>query len=290
MLEQERIKRTQIFKPWRVFFWESFLFLLTLGLGIVSALKLFKILEAQQISIPSISFWQFLLYFITATLLILLISFLGKRRLKRGKGTIFKGLFVFIVSWGGLVSLSLWIGDLLALIVIFALVFSWLKRPTILLHNLVMILGMVGMGTILALRLDPSVVVLLLVIFSIYDFIAVYLTKHMVKMAKEMIKAGAIMGLVLPQKISDFTADLKEVKPGGKFLILGGGDVVFPLLLCVSLVPAGILDSLIVAFFAFLGLLFSYLLFIKQKIRKPMPALPPIALFLIIGYLITKLI
>ena len=36
--------------------------------------------------------------------------------------------------------------------------------------------------------------------------------------------------------------------------------------------------------------LFSLLLFITQKTRKPIPALPPIALFSIIGFFITRLL
>jgi presenilin-like A22 family membrane protease len=86
------------------------------------------------------------------------------------------------------------------------------------------------------------------------------------------------------------------VKPGGKFLILGAGDIVFPLILTVSLIPQGISDSLIVASFSLLGLLVGFLIFISQPPtgpgggRQPMPALPPIALFSIIGYLITRII
>jgi presenilin-like A22 family membrane protease len=134
------------------------------------------------------------------------------------------------------------------------------------------------------------VVVLLLIVFSIYDIIAVYKTKHMIKMAKEFIEAKAIPGLILPQKFSEVSVPLKEVKMGGRFLVLGSGDIIFPLLLVSSLVPEGIKKSFIVAFFATLGLLVSISIFLSQKTRKPIPALPPIALFSIIGFLITRLI
>jgi len=289
MQNQEKIKRARIFQLWKIFFYEAFLFLIVLGLGILSALKARELLRIEEISISPISFWRFFLYFLSATLFIFLISFLGKR-FKRVKQTVFKFLFVFVTAWGGLISLSLWLPDFFALILILILILGWLKKPLILLHNLAMILGMVGIGSILGLGLTPSVMIIILVVFSIYDYIAVYKTKHMVKMAKEMIEAGTILGFVLPQRISDFLADLKEVKPGGRFLILGGGDVVFPLLFSVSLIPSGVLNSIIVAFFALLGLLVSFLLFICQKTREPMPALPPIALFSIIGYLITRIL
>ena len=109
-------------------------------------------------------------------------------------------------------------------------------------------------------------------------------------MAKEMIGAGAVIALICPQKISDFRSSLREVKPGGRFLILGGGDIAFPLILSVALIPEGILYSFIVAVFALIGLSFSFFILVAQKVRNPIPALPPIALFSIIGFLVTRLI
>ena len=58
----------------------------------------------------------------------------------------------------------------------------------------------------------------------------------------------------------------------------------------IILIPEGILNSLIVAMFSLIGLLVSFLIFISQKMRKPIPALPPIALFSIIGFLVTLII
>ena len=286
--ERKQGEVTSLQNPWKIFAFEVFLFSLTLGFGILAALKINEILKMEEILIPAISFWQFLLYFLLITLFIFLISKFLK--VEKGKGIIFKAIFVFATFWGGALLFSLWLPDPLALILIGTLIFWWLKKPIILVHNLILIFGIAGLGGILGLRLSPLIVILLLIVFSIYDFIAVYKTKHMIKMAKEMIEAGAILGLIVPQKISDFRANLKEVRPGGEFLILGGGDIAFPLLFCSSLIPTGILNSLIVALFSLIGLFAGFYFFTKQKIRQPIPALPPIALFSIIGYLITKLI
>jgi presenilin-like A22 family membrane protease len=70
---------------------------------------------------------------------------------------------------------------------------------------------------------------------------------------------------------------------------LGGGDIVFPLLFSISALQNGIIQSAIIAFFALLGLLVSFWFFLQQKERRAIPALPPIALFSIIGYLVTLL-
>ena len=271
-----------------IFLFEAGFFILVQILGIFSALRILEILNFEKIPLEPVSFWDFILGFSLATLLIfLLVKFL---KFKTGKIFLFRGFFILIISLGSFLFFSLWLGDFFALIFLLILIFLWLKSPNILIHDFLMISGMVGIGSIFGLRLEPLMVVLFLILFSIYDFIAVYKTKHMIKMAKEMMAAQAILGLILPSKISDFNAKLKEVSPGGKFLILGGGDIIFPLILCVSLVSQGILQSLIVAFFALIGLAFSFYLFISQKARKPIPALPPIALFSIIGFLITKLI
>lgn len=283
------VMRANVFqRPWRIFSWEAFLFSLCLVLGVLAAFKINKILKIQEITPEPIPLWHFLLYFLLATLFVFLL--LRFRPLKRGREIFFKGIFILTVFWGSSLFFSLWMLDFFALILTILLIFWWLKKPSVLIHNIVFILGVAGLGAILGLRISPWIGVFLLAILSIYDFIAVYKTKHMVKMAKAMIEAGTILALICPQRISDFKADLKEVKPGGKFLILGGGDVAFPLIFAASLIPSGILNSLIVATFALIGLFLSFWIFASQKIRRPIPALPPIALLSIIGFLITKII
>ncbi|PJE69464.1 MAG: hypothetical protein COU98_01925 [Candidatus Staskawiczbacteria bacterium CG10_big_fil_rev_8_21_14_0_10_38_10] len=277
-----------IFRPWKVFATEAVLFFLTLVLGIITASKLSQFLKVQEVPLPSLSLKDFLVFFLVATFSLYLLASLKK--FQKGKEAIYKILFILAIFWGGGVVLSLWIGDFLAILIILILVFFWLKSPLVLIHDLVIILGLAGAGSILGIGFDPRMIIILLVIFSIYDFIAVCKTKHMVKMAREMIEKKVVFGLIVPVNISDFLQNLKKVKFGGRFLILGGGDVVFPLLLSVSIIQGGVLKSLIVAIFSLIGLFATYKLFIGQKVRQPIPALPLIALFSVIGYLITRLI
>jgi len=283
---------------WKIFIIEAFLFCLTLGLGIATAFRMNNpppnFGGGQKVNIPQISFFQFILNFLLATLFIFLISRFVK--FEKGKGTIFKILFIFAVSLGGLLFLETWLPEPLPLIFIFVSIFWWFKKPSVLIQDLLIILGIAGTGSILGLSLNPLMVIALLIIFSIYDFIAVYKTKHMIKMAKEMIESRAILALVIPPNIFGFRDSLEKIEPGGKFLILGGGDVVFPLLFSVSLIPSGIFNSLIVAIFSLIGLFAGFWFFISQPPtspgggRQPIPALPPIALFSIIGFFITLII
>lgn len=273
-------------KPWRIFIIEAFLFSITMGLGIIASFKINKIFKIEKITTPQISFWQFIFYFLLTTLFILSITFLGKK-FHKGKKALLKIIFILAVIVGGFSFLSLWLKEILAIILMIALVIFWLKKPEVIIHNFVVILGIAGMGSFLGLSLHQSVIISLLILFSIYDFVAVYKTKHMIRLAKEMTEAGAILALIVPQRPSGFRANLKEVRPGGEFFVLGGGDVAFPLLLCVSLVPQGVANAFMVATFSLIGLYLSFWLFISQKVRQPIPALPPIALFSIIGFLIT---
>ncbi len=272
----------------KTFFIEAFLFSLALILGIITAFNWNELFEFQNLQPEPISFWKFLFYFFFGTLVILSITLL-KKRFQNQKRILFKGFFL-LTSVLGMLYLFFPFLSGFSLILILVLIYGWLKKPTVLLNNLCFILGLAGFGGVLSLSFEPMVLVFLLVLFSIYDFIAVYKTKHMVKMAKEMLATKIIFGLVVPQNVSDFKTDLKEVEPGGKFLILGGGDVAFPLLLSASLIPAGIINSFIVAAFSLIGLFFSFYIFVSQKVRQPIPALPPIALFSIIGYVITLFI
>jgi len=287
LVQENETKKVSFEQPWRVFTIEAFLFLFTLTIGIVTAIRIRTILDVRNIEIPQISFWRFVLSFIGTTLLILIIiRFL---KFKKQKGTIFRLLFVLAVFWGGALLLSAWISDAPSLFLMGFLILWWWKWPSILIQDICVILGIAGVGSVLGLALTPELVIIFLIIFSIYDFIAVYKTKHMVQMAKEMIKSKAILALVVPSNISGFQEDLGQLQSGGKSLVLGGGDIVFPLLFSVSLISSGILNSVVVALFSLIGLLAGFLFFISQKRLQPIPALPPIALFSIIGYLLTKI-
>jgi presenilin-like A22 family membrane protease len=277
-----------LYKPWKIFAIEAFLFFITLLLGIATSYRLSQLSSFEKTSMPKVSLWYFISSFFVATLFILIIVRLIK--FNKQKRIIFILLFVLAIFSGGVLLLGTWIPGILPIFIMAFLLFWWFKRPSILIQDLCIVLGIAGVGSVLGLAIASETIVILLVIFSIYDFIAVFKTKHMVEMAKAMIESKAILGLVVPPNIASFKGTMGEVKPGGKFLVLGGGDIVFPLLLCSSLVATGILNSLIVAVFSLIGLFFSFLFFVKQKRRQPIPALPPIALFSIIGYLLLKII
>ncbi len=258
----------EILKIIKSVYLEGILFLFCLLLGILISYKDLKVEE--ELVHPFFSLLFFLLIFL---------FFIRK-------DLFYKLLFLLAVIAGGTYALNV-LTPLSGFWIMIVLSLLWFKIPKVFTHNLIIILGIAGAGSILGKMLFPETVIILLIVFSLYDVIAVYKTKHMVKMAEGMIEAKAVLGLIIPIKIKDLLANFKKINLGEDFYVLGAGDVAFPLVLAVSILPQGILNSLIISFFSLIGLFFTFWIFITQKVRSPIPALPPIALFSIIGYLIT---
>jgi len=282
--EQKTIKFSH---PWRVFLFEISMFLFALIFCILNSIQLRKFVQPKVENLPPITFWQFLFWFFIITALLLSVIYFFK--FKKEKKIILRFLFLFSILLGDFLFFSFWFPLGTTVLLTFFLIFLLVKTQSLLVHNFSFLLACSAFGAILGMRVTPQTVIFLFLVFSIYDFIAVFKTKHMVKIAKEMVFQKAILGIVVPQKISGFSSSLTEVSPGGKFLILGGGDIIFPLMFVACLVPFGIGKALLVGLFSVLGVVVGFLIFVLQKTRRPLPALPPIALFSIIGYMVSQL-
>ena len=269
------------------FYIESLLFFITILIGILGAVRIKNTLGLSLQQIPQVSFWKFIVYFTVTLILIFLVFYFLKGKTKTA---ILQALFVFSVFLGGIILINIWIPFIASFILMAALVVWWVKQPSVINQNINVVLGISGAGIILGLEVTPLTVVALLVVFSIYDYIAVYKTKHMVKMAEEMVNAHAVLGIIVPPNLKGFQTGLQKVKPRGVNLILGAGDIIFPLMFAVSLVKTSILQALIVAVFSLFGLLALFLIFRTRKVRQAMPALPFISAFAILGYFLVLLI
>lgn len=106
--------------------------------------------------------------------------------------------------------------------------------------------------------LDPAVAVFLLAVLSVYDCISVFVTKHMVLLARALGTGGQ-----LP-------------KNGGKVHLLGAGDIAVPGVFAVSLLKVSPVATAAAALGACLGL--AYTVELAKKWGRVLPALPTIAL------------
>jgi presenilin-like A22 family membrane protease len=134
----------------------------------------------------------------------------------------------------------------------------------------------------------------LILLLAIYDFLAVRFG-FMLWMADRLSQIKALPALIVPKNHSEWSLNLK--KHGDKIIeanaadreysILGGGDIAFPGLLTASVYFAqGLAPGAIIALFGLLGLVSAYAIQATLLKGKPIPALPPIAAFTLVGLLI----
>ena len=145
--------------------------------------------------------------------------------------------------------------------------------PSLYLKNLAAIFSGAGIAAILGSSTTPLISISILLIFSIYDFISVFKTKHMVYMAKN----------VVSMKGQSFTITIPESSRSRGYIDLGVGDLALPAMFYVSTIPSLGVFSYLLPFFGMFGL---YILSHPSFKNKVLPALPPISLLSLIGYII----
>jgi len=171
--------------------------------------------------------------------------------------------------------------------------FAFLKiyKSHIIIHNLTELLIYPGIAAVFVPILNIQTMIVLLAIISIYDMWAVWHSGIMQKMAKFQIQELQIFGGFLVPYVSKTVKDkIKKLKKLGKLkgkkikvslAILGGGDVVFPIITAgIFLRAYGLVPALLITAGAFLGLLF---LFIISKKGKSYPAMPFISVGMLLG-------
>jgi len=291
-LEAENTKNPQ----YKFLFWETILTILIFALGISTARNFHLFLQQEKIVLPQISAINFIGYLMAGTIAVLLAVFLIRK--KRTRKGFFKFLFVIGNIYGALSVLPgmlnmifpAYYSNVLAIAITALTFWAWFVKPTLLNHNFLMVVGLAGVGGMVGLQMSPVIVVIILAILAAYDFIAVYKTRHMVKMAESMIESETIIGLIIPSSEKQFMESVPNSETRRKFVILGGGDLAIPLMLAVSFIPQGMIKVLIVAAFSLLGIILSFLIFYSQKSKEAIPALPAIVFVSLIGCLIAILV
>jgi len=185
-----------------------------------------------------------------------------------------------------------------------ALIFALLKifRPSVITHNGTELLIYPGIATLFVPILSPITIILLLILISIYDVWAVWHSGLMQKMAHfQMNELKIFGGLLIPfasekmknkikllkQKYQNRKIPQKEIKKKKikiEIAILGGGDIVFPIITSgVFLKAYGLGAALSVTFGALAGL--THLMIFSKK-KKAYPAMPYITTGIFLGLLI----
>ena len=185
------------------------------------------------------------------------------------------------------------------LALVLALIFAIFKiyKRNILVHNFTELLVYPGIAAVFVPILNVPTVIIFLVLISIYDAWAVWHSGIMQKMAKYQIdKLHIFSGFFIPYVSKKVRAKLKKLKKSERknkkikvnVAILGGGDVIFPIITAgIMLAAIGLWSALLVILGATLGL--SYLFFFAEK-KKFYPAMPFISAGILVGIGLSYLI
>jgi len=199
------------------------------------------------------------------------------------------------------ISFSAFINPYLALFLSLVLAGYKIFKPNMFIHNITEVFIYGGLAAIFVPIMNLFAVIMLLILISVYDFIAVFKVKHMVTMAKFQTKAKVFAGLLIPYSREKGG----KLKKGGKGVkvktvvrtaILGGGDIGFPLLFAGVVMKGMILtDGFLVGFLKTLIIpvvvsIALFLLFVKGKKDKFYPAMPFLSAGCFVGYAILFLV
>lgn len=241
---------------------------------------------------PTSNFFSILIAFIIAiTLLIFLMKFNAEVFLRMWFFVVVT-LAIAITSYAFLQKLPY--ASLLSILI--ALPFSFFKvyKRNILVHNLTELAIYPGIAAIFVPLFNIWTICILLVIISIYDMYAVWHSGFMQRMARFQINTLKVFsGFFVPYLLPNANKLNKKSKINKKKIkvsvaILGGGDVVFPLILAgVVLYTFSLAHSLLVILGATTALAG---LFIASKKGKFYPAMPFLTAGCFIGLGISLLI
>tara|TARA_Y100000310_G_scaffold186269_1_gene186346 strand:- start:5889 stop:6659 length:771 start_codon:yes stop_codon:yes gene_type:complete len=212
---------------------------------------------------------SFLPIFIMILILSLFIYLLSKFKLV----LVWKIWFFIAVILTLYISFSAFIPALLAFLLGIALAIYKVFKPNIIVHNFTEVFIYGALASLFFQAFSILSISILLILISIYDVIAVWKTKHMVKLAKFQAEAKIFAGLMVPYK-----------KGVG---LLGGGDIGLPLLFTAIAMKEFGYYSLIITLTITISLA---LLFFLAKKKKFYPAMPPLTIGCFVGYFILKLL
>ena len=186
---------------------------------------------------------------------------------------------------------------ILSLVIVLPLAFIKIYKRNFFVHNITELFIYPGVAAVFVPILNIYTVSAFLILISVYDAWAVWHSGIMQKMANYQIKKLNIFsGFFVPHVSKNIKTKLKKMKPSERkkkkirvnVAVLGGGDVVFPIIAAgVMLKTLGLIPAVLVIIGATIGL--SYLLLFSEK-KKFYPAMPFISAGIFLGILVGYLV
>lgn len=276
------------------YLWSAVIFTAALALALFVAHYNQPAMAEGGVPYQSTPLWWILAYFFAAVVIIAVVLFIIPLRFLK---YVFRVIFALMFAWGILVvtyfNFPDWVSYILAAIAGLA----WLFFARIWLHDLLLLVALAAAASIFGFLFSPLTFMIFMLVLSVYDVLAVKYG-FMVWMADKLSESASLPAFIFPRKMRDTGLSLKEVQfselkkeeaSKREHTILGGGDIGFPLMLAVSVYfEYDLKGALVVGAGALLGLMGAFIIQTWWLKGKPMPALPPITLLSLIGYLIVR--
>ena len=258
-------------------------------------------LERPEVENQSTSFIYIIIAVFIGTIFVLLL-------IKYNKPSIWK-LWFFATVWLTLsIAFAAFINNTIAAALALVLAVLKLYKPNILVQNLSEIFIYGGLAAIFVPMINLFAAFMLLIVISAYDYLSVFKTRHMIKLAKFQSRSKVFAGLFIPYESDKLILKSKDSskywikKEHGKsaktqsVAVLGGGDIGFTLifagvvmkgLMLQETVLAAFLKTLIIPVFVTLFLL---ALLVKGQQNKFYPAMPVLSFGCLLGYIVVWLV
>jgi presenilin-like A22 family membrane protease len=274
------------------FIWSGIVMVLALALTLSVAPQGQTYFEEQGFVSPDVSLGPIVGYFFGVVVVMAVVLFLIPLSALR---VAFRVLFSLMFAWGVFIITGFTMPLAASIPIAVICGAAWLFWARVWLHDLLLLVTLSGASAIFGYLFSPLTFVIFMLIIAVYDVVAVRFG-FMVWMADRLSDIDTLPAFIFPRELRDWLIGLRCVRVGDltkkkaperEYSILGGGDIGFPLMLAASVVyQDGLNGGIIVGAFAFIGLMGAYLLQLLWFKDKPVPALPPIALTSLIGFLV----
>ena len=197
---------------------------------------------------------------------------------------------------------------ILAALLALALVVLKYKIPK--LRNVTAIIASVGVGVVLGVSFSFLAAFIFMIILAVYDFVAVFITKHMIALGNMAIENN-LSFLIMVNELEavplsslnakerkEYAESKTELKKQGGIMAkvmdsnmvpvaartaLGTGDLAMPLMLAIAAykVNLNFVLSFVIIIGALLGLILT--MFILRKYKRALPAIPPLLFGIVVA-------
>jgi presenilin-like A22 family membrane protease len=276
------------------FLWGGIVMVLAMALMFVIAPEQQHYVEVHNIASPEYTLGPIVIYFFSVVVVMAIVLFIIPLK---WLAYVFRALFALMFAWGVFIVVVLTINTAAAFALAVVAGIIWIFWARVWLHDLLLLVALAAAGSVFGSLFSPLTFMLFMLIIAVYDVLAVRFGL-MVWMADKLSQSSSLPAFVFPKKLKDWLLGLATVRVGElkdtkaekrEYSILGGGDIGFPLMLAGSIFfHSGLGSGILVGFFGLLGLMGAFLAQLLWFKDKPVPALPPIAVFSLIGYLIVR--